>query len=157
MPRLPLIPIALSCAVALSACGEGTAPAFPDDYADRLASAWDSAGRGENPTHGCSVVVGLAVGRAGGSPAARPDAAQAFLACYVDIPARYVEARLAAAPGEDTCAGLVGYLSIARVSLGGFAGEVGLDRARLDQQLAERIGARVRQHCPHSAGSLLDS
>ncbi|MBX3724564.1 MAG: hypothetical protein KF823_01425 [Xanthomonadales bacterium] len=157
MPRTHLLSIALLSALVLSACGGSGAPSFPSDYADRLQAAWDSAGRGENPTHGCSVVVGLAVGRAGSAPAARSDAAQAFQVCYVDVSARYVEARLAASPGEESCANLAGHIMIARMSLGGFAGEVGLDRAQLDRQLADRIGARIRQNCPQSADSILGS
>lgn len=155
MPRMRPQSILLIAAILLAACGGSATPDFPRDYADRLQTAWDLAGRGENPTHACSVVVGFAVGRSGNSADARPEAARAFQACYVDIAARYLDVRLGNSGGPEACGQLLGYTTIARMSLGGFAGEIGLDRAELDRQLADRIGIRVRQACPDLADSIL--
>lgn len=157
MTRATALAILLPCLSVLTACGSGDRPDFPPAYADRLQTAWDAAGRGENPTHACSIVVGFAVGRAATSPEARADAARAFEACYVDIAARYLDARLSGSAGDSACGGLLGYLSIARMSLGGFAGEVGLERAELDRQLSARVADRVRQTCPALADNMLGS
>lgn len=155
MPLLRPLSALPIVAVLLAACGGSATPDFPPDYADRLQTAWDLAGRGENPTHACSIVVGFAVGRSGNSPDARPEAARAFQACYVDIAARYLDVRLAGPAGQDECGRLLGYATIARMSLGGFASEIGLDRTALDRQLADRIGSRVRLACPDLADGIL--
>lgn len=158
LPRLILALVATVLGVTACGSGGGGAPAMPEAYRDRLTEAWQSAGRGENPIQACAIVTGLAVGRshqAGGGQ--NSDAARAFEVCYVDIPARYIETRVSGGNADQVCSTIATFLVTARMSLGGFAADLGIDRANLDAKVNQRIGDVVRRNCGDQAEAILGS
>ncbi len=161
MKSLPCLPaLSLPLTLLLSACAGSTdaPPNLPESYREPLTEAWQAAGRGENPTRACAIVTGLAVGRGQQASGQIADATRAYQLCYVDIPARYIETRLANAGGDadSVCMSISTFLITLRMSLGSFADDLATDRAALDARLKEHIADGVRRSCGAMAQSLLD-
>ena len=118
--------LALSVALALTACGAGdaadptagTAPApaettpatpigegitgAPESYRRGLDRAWQNASAGKNPTMACTGVIARAAGNPPTDGVVDPDAIRAFELCYIDVRVRYLQSILAdIAPGRS--------------------------------------------------------
>lgn len=151
--------VALIAILPLTACGSGNgaAPSMPEAYSERLTQAWQAAGEGQSPTQSCAIVTGLAVGRHQQGAGETQDALRAYELCYVDIPARYIQSRLASGDREQACLASQTFLITQQISLGSFAGDLGIERSALDGKLRERIAATVRSACPNNADSILST
>ncbi|NCN84635.1 MAG: hypothetical protein GW808_07955 [Sphingomonadales bacterium] len=129
------------------------------DYRKSFDRAWEMAGEGRSPTTACAGVVGKAVGllqttATDGQP--RADALAALDACYVQVMARFVDAKLAEGnQGSSGCISLLSTLPVHRSSLGSFLDDVGENKADYDRRLNELIGDKVGSACPDSVSVLL--
>jgi hypothetical protein len=136
---------------ALTQAAAGLAPRYQKRLDDALAKA--QAGR--SPTSECTVLTGLVAGnppRDGAAP--DPGHVAAFEACYVDVSAVYIRAKLAQGESEGTeeaqnsaCATVASHLVVQHSSLGQFAENVGLKRETLGLRIKERLGEAIVRRC----------
>ncbi|MCX7562879.1 hypothetical protein OS176_04875 [Xanthomonadaceae bacterium XH05] len=123
---------------------------------ERLDEAMTKAREGKSPTQTCAILTGVVAGTsAQDGGAVDPERAAVFEACYVDASVAFVKTQLDAmtkAGDEDArnnaCTSAASHLLVSSMSIGGYAGNVGLDVKALNEKIAQQLGADALERCP---------
>lgn len=145
----------------LAGCGSEAKTDIPkvsSDYKKNMDAAWSVADEGKSPTIACAQVIGTAAATVKYANGNKPEAAQAYEACYVDAFAKYAKVFMAQPEQAEKvndkwsmgCLKLASSYRIHSMAFDDSAKDLDLDINVLVQRLRKELG-NVAESCPDLA------